>query len=138
MGFKCFERSNLDQILLIIGLQSFVGIGTLPYMSPEMANMEEYNYKTDVYSFRILLHAIFVGSLPKQNLKDKLNHVRIPLPNPSSSISQCCIDLISKCADPKPDKFMKNNSFKLTPNVNSIVVSRRNFELEITDQVQIG
>lgn len=39
------------------------GIGTLAYMSPEMQNEDEYNHKTDVYSFGIVLHVIFTGKV---------------------------------------------------------------------------
>lgn len=53
------------------------GIGTFAYISPEMLNKENYDCKTDVYSFGILLFYIFVGKLPKQNLKDKLNGKQI-------------------------------------------------------------
>lgn len=35
------------------------GVGTLAYMSPEMQNEEEYDYKTDVYSFGVLLFVLF-------------------------------------------------------------------------------
>ena len=120
------------------------GVGTLSYMSPEMVNLEDYDYKTDVYSFGVLLYYVFIGHLPKFTLKEKLNNAKFPLPEPSSSISQCCVDLIAKCTESKPKdrpdfgeiiEFMKNNSFKLTPNVNSSIVSRRNLELEIIDQM---
>ncbi|KAK8839917.1 hypothetical protein M9Y10_031631 [Tritrichomonas musculus] len=47
------------------------GIGTLAYMSPEMASEEEYSNKTDVYSFGILLQYILIGKLPDYSLKDK-------------------------------------------------------------------
>lgn len=59
------------------------GIGTFTYMSPEILNNEDYDYKTDVYSFGILLFYIFVGNLPKQNLKDKTNGKPIEIPSPS-------------------------------------------------------
>lgn len=45
------------------------GIGTLAYMSPEMVNKEDYDGKTDFYSFGIVLHFIFVGNIPEQTLK---------------------------------------------------------------------
>lgn len=63
------------------------GIGTLSYMSPEMANEEEYDNKTDVYSFGIVLHCIFVGCLPKQQLRDKMVGKPIKLPSTSEKIS---------------------------------------------------
>lgn len=38
------------------------GIGTPAYMSPEMSNDEEYDNKTDVYSFGVLLFVLFIES----------------------------------------------------------------------------
>lgn len=64
------------------------GLGTFAYMSPEMLNEEDYDYKTDVYSYGVVLYYIFVGTLPKQNLKNKLTGKEIPLPLPSPSISK--------------------------------------------------
>lgn len=37
------------------------------------------------------------GKLPKYSMKDKLMKKEVPLPKPSSSISEFCIDLISRC-----------------------------------------
>ena len=45
------------------------GIGTLAYMSPEMVNEEEYDSKTDVYSYGVVLFALFttsVWSIPRR------------------------------------------------------------------------
>lgn len=63
------------------------GIGTLSYMSPEMANEEEYDNKTNVYSFGIVLHCIFAGSIPKQSLRDKMVGKQINLSSPSENIT---------------------------------------------------
>lgn len=41
------------------------GIGTLACMSPEMQNEEEYDKKTDVYSFGVLLYVLH-ASIPKE------------------------------------------------------------------------
>ena len=64
------------------------GIGTFAYVSPEMANEENYNNKTDVYSYGVVLLTIFNGHLPKQSLKDKINKKPARLPHSSSSISK--------------------------------------------------
>ncbi|KAK8837967.1 hypothetical protein M9Y10_035911 [Tritrichomonas musculus] len=62
------------------------GIGTLAYMSPEMSNEEEYDNKTDVYSFGVLLFVLFTRRFPKQNLKDKLNNKPIKFPEASHAL----------------------------------------------------
>lgn len=41
------------------------GIGDLAYMSPEMVNEEEYDNKTGVYSYCIVLFTLFTGNLLK-------------------------------------------------------------------------
>ena len=79
------------------------GIGTLAYMSPEMLNEEEYDCKTDVYSFGVILYFMFFGSIPKQSLKDKTNGKPITVQfSPSPSVSSFCIELIRKCLSPNP------------------------------------
>ena len=114
------------------------GVGTFAYMSPEMLNQEDYDYKTDVYSFGIVLYFLFVGSLPTQSLRDKLIGKKVEMPRPSQSISKCCIELISKCLSFEPSgrpsfdeilKFISDNNFNLASFVDQQIVSRRNREL---------
>lgn len=92
---KRFEAKIIDFGLVhvseMLNGESFVsltkGIGTFAYMSPEMLNEDDYDYKTDVYSFGVYLYVLFTGSLPKQKLNEKLSK-KVPLPNPSPSICQ--------------------------------------------------
>lgn len=53
-----------------------------------MLNEEDYDYKTDAYSFGVVLYFVFVGSLLKQNLKDQMAGNKVQLPEPSESISK--------------------------------------------------
>ena len=73
------------------------GVGTLAYMSPEMLNEEAYDAKTDVYSYGVVLFALFTGDVPKQKLRDRMNNVPIAFPAASPSMSAYCIDLIKRC-----------------------------------------
>lgn len=41
-------------------------------MYPEMQNEENYDNKTDVYSYGIVLYVILSGNLLKQKMSDKL------------------------------------------------------------------
>ena len=119
------------------------GVGTFAYMSPEMLNEEDYDYKTDVYSFGVILHFIFVGSLLKQNLKDKMVGNSIKPPKSSESISKLCIELISKCLSYKPSerpsfdeilKMIRDNSYNLASFVDQSIVARKDQELELFKQ----
>lgn len=119
------------------------GIGTLSYMSPEMDNEEEYDNKTDVYSFGIVLHCIFAGNLPKQSLRDKMNGKQINLPSPDENISSFCINLISQCLAFDPSKRpsfeqilnqLRENSYELVQGVNPSNLSMRDKELEYIEK----
>ncbi|KAK8849986.1 hypothetical protein M9Y10_018580 [Tritrichomonas musculus] len=63
-----FLESNLQEVN-----QSLTNsVGTLAYMYPEMQNEENYDNKTDVYSYGIVLYVILSGNLLKQKMSDKL------------------------------------------------------------------
>lgn len=114
-------------------------------MSPEMVNEEVYNNKTDVYSFGIMLYRIFLDSLPKQNMKEKANRVKIIVPKPKKPISEFCSELISKCIEPdsklRPSfkdilQLMRNKSFMLAYDVDPSLISKRDEELEKIESTQ--
>ena len=107
------------------------GIGTFSYMSPEMLNEEEYNNKTDVYSYGIILFTLFTGKLPKQSLKERFDKVPIKFPKPSSKISKYCISHIKRCTSFNPDERpsfdeiindIAKNSFEIASNVDTIMI----------------
>lgn len=122
------------------------GVGTFYYMSPEMLNEDDYDSKTDVYSFGILLYYIFTGTILKIKLKDKLNGEPFELPNESENISKLCINLVYKCLEHKPSKRpsfkeilseMREKSFQLAPDVDASIVDRRDKELtQFENEVQ--
>ena len=120
------------------------GIGTLAYMSPEMINEEDYDNKTDVYSFGVVLYYMFIGSLPNLSFKDKLNKKNVALPSPSPSISSLCLDLIAKCLDPNPSDRpsfeeilieMRKKSYELADDVNPLIISKRDKELDLIEKI---
>lgn len=114
--------------------------GYYEFMSPELINEEDVTYKTDVYSFGIIVYYLFVGKLPQQSLAEKTKKVPIKLPEASDSISQFCINLISKCVSINPDdrpsfekilEELKSNSYELASEVNKKIISKRNQELDM-------
>ncbi|KAK8888726.1 hypothetical protein M9Y10_033460 [Tritrichomonas musculus] len=115
------------------------GIGSFAYMSPEMANEEEYDNKTDVYSFGAVLHRIFYGSLPKQSMKNKANGMKIEIERPVPPVSVFCAELISKCLEPDPKMrpsfkqildLMRSKSFLLADDVDPSLIIERDNELK--------
>lgn len=134
---KIHETSNEDYSFLSQSMSK--GLKAMEYMSPEMSEDNNYNFKTDVYSFGILLYYLFVGKLPNQSLKDKLDGKKIKLPKPSSSISKDCIDLISKCVSFKSSErptfddiliYIRDKKYLLASDVDHQIVSQRDQQLE--------
>lgn len=88
-----------------------------------------------------LLELLFITCLlPKQKLKDKMASKKIALPEESSSISQCCIDLIEKCLSEDQDerptfkeilKYLRNHSYSLSSDVDQEIIANRDKELDL-------
>lgn len=119
------------------------GTEALEFMSPEMIKGDKYDNKTDIYSFGVLLYFLFVGSLPHQEIEDKLNAKKISLPSQSPSISSFCINVISKCLSFDPSDRpsfenildeMRKNFYQLADSVNSMIISKRDKELELIEK----
>ena len=130
-----------------VGNQLKKGITTVAYMSPELVNEEEYDNKTDVYSFGILLYHLFTGSLPNQALRDKLNYVPIKYPQQSDNISNCCISIIKSCTSSQPSnrpsfekiiEYFLSNSFALAPEIDVKAITQRYNELIQTNENSIS
>ena len=105
-----------------------------------MLNEEEYDNKTDVYSFGIVIYFLFTGNLPKQSMKDKMKGKEINLPEKSSSISDFCIQLIKRCLsyDPKDRPSseeilndLRKNDYSLASSIDKSVVHQRDMELSL-------
>lgn len=110
------------------------GVGTFYYMSPEMLSEGDYDYKTDVYSYGVVLYYLFLEKLPKITLKDKMSNKEVPLPEPSSSISAECLDIIKKCLRSAPIdrpsfkkilEKMRECSFNLASEVDQESIKKR-------------
>ena len=109
------------------------GIGTFEYMSPEMLDQKDYDNKTDVYSYGIVLFVLLTGSLPKQKITDKMSRKPIQFPA-HSSITSDGIELIKKCtsfyANERPSfkeiiDFIERKSFKIAAEVDIEILRER-------------
>lgn len=115
-------------------------VGSDAFMSPEMSNDDDnYNSKTDVYSFGVVVYFIFVGKLPNQSFKEKMERKPVKLPMESTSISSICIDLLSRCLSINPKdrpsfneilEFLRANKFMLSSDIDPTIISKRDKELE--------
>ncbi|KAK8836639.1 hypothetical protein M9Y10_037575 [Tritrichomonas musculus] len=114
------------------------GIGTLACMSPEMVNEEEYDNKTDAYSYGVVLFALFTGGLPRQSMRDRQTNVTMECPTASSDISDYCISLIKRCTSFKASERptfdgiiddMFSNNFQLASEVDVKAIKHRFREL---------
>ncbi|KAK8834959.1 hypothetical protein M9Y10_001592 [Tritrichomonas musculus] len=134
-----FGFAHLSETYLIETNTSLTkNIGDFVFMSPEMQGDDDYDNKTDVFSFGVVLYNIFTGQVPNITMKDRINKIPPTFPSSSPMISECCIELIKKCMSydvkerPTFDEildFMKDNLFKLADEVDIELISQRYKEL---------
>lgn len=134
-----FGFAHLSETYLIETNTSLTkNIGDFVFMSPEMQGDDDYDNKTDVFSFGVVLYNIFTGQVPNITMKDRINKIPPAFPSSSPMISECCIELIKKCMSydvkerPTFDEildFMKDNLFKLADEVDIELISQRYKEL---------
>jgi len=89
--------------------QSGVGIGTPNYMSPEQAQGDKVDYRTDIYALGIMLYELATGEAPFRSdtpMGVLVKHITTPLPKPSqvnAQISEEVEHVILTAAAKKPD-----------------------------------
>lgn len=107
----------------------------------ELLNEDNYDHKTDVYLFGMFLYYIFTGKTLIFNSDEK----SIQFPEPTNSMQQYCIDLIKKCLTVHPAERpsieevledMKNNSYSFADDIDEIIVSSRDNELDLIESKQ--
>lgn len=76
------------------------GVGTLPFMAPELVNQDEdYNEKVDVYAFGVVVHFILTrGQMPP--FKGTGKYIELKLPDSINSLPQ---STIKSCWSLPPD-----------------------------------
>lgn len=133
---------NFGQVFVLNAIQNesislTKNIGDLAFMSPEMLNDDDdkdYDNKTDIYSFGVILYKLFTGNLPNISIKDRIKKVLPVFPHPTPSVSECCIELIKMCMQYEPSQrpsfdeildFMKQHSFALAANVDTKLIFQR-------------
>lgn len=111
------------------------------FLSPEIIGKKEYDSKTDVYSFGVLVYYIFCEKPPKIEKDEK----KIVFNDPSKSISDFCCHLISKCLSSDPNERptfkeiledIKKHSYNLASSVDESIISHRDDELIQYDLIE--
>lgn len=111
------------------------GIGTLYYMSPEIAYGSSYDFKTDVFSFGVILFVLVTGGLPKIGVIDFMNGKKFDIPQDVTPfVSDLIISCLSMTQEKRPSfeeiiEIMKANNFMIFPDVDQFFVLERYHQL---------
>jgi TolB-like protein/Tfp pilus assembly protein PilF len=85
-------------------------MGTIAYMSPEQAQGEKVDHRTDIWSFGVVLYEIFTGQLPFKGEQDQavvysiLNKKPKPITEWCSEIPVSIGQVVDKALEKNPDK----------------------------------
>jgi len=82
--------------------------GVLPYIAPEVLDGNSYTFKSDIYSFGVIMVEVSTGKPPYLNIPHDgnlalaiCNDLR---PRVAKGTPQCYIDLVNECLDAIPEK----------------------------------
>ncbi|RGB41437.1 kinase-like domain-containing protein [Rhizophagus diaphanus] len=82
--------------------------GVLPYVAPEILNGKPYSFKSDIYSFGIIMIEVSTGKPPHGNIPHDEN-LAIAIcdglrPTVAKGTPKCYIDLVNRCLSANPDE----------------------------------
>ena len=90
--------------------QEGTAMGTIAYMSPEQAQGEEVDHRTDIWSFGVVLYEMFGGQLPFMGEQDQavvysiLNKKPKPITELRSEVPVSIEQVVDKALEKNPDK----------------------------------
>jgi len=90
--------------------QEGMTMGTVAYMSPEQAQEEEVDHRTDIWSFGVVLYEMFCGQLPFKGEQDQavvysiLNNKPKPVTDLRSEIPVSIGQVVDKALEKNPEK----------------------------------
>jgi len=89
-----------------------IGVGTLPWMAPEVLEGKRYSTKADVYSFGMIMYEVLARTVPFRELSrvEEIKQAIISGGRPEilGEVARACpegyIDLMEKCWSPKVER----------------------------------
>ena len=90
--------------------QEGMTMGTIAYMSPEQARGEEVDFRTDIWSFGVVLYEMFGGQLPFKGEQDQavvysiLNKQPKPITDLRSEMPTSIEQVVAKALEKNPDE----------------------------------
>lgn len=108
-----FSKAMSTAWLTITG----TSISNVEYMSPEQAEGEEIDHRTDIYSFGIIAYEMLTGSVPFKRERGSsilslamkhINSLPEPLKNLNTEIPDWLESIVLKCLEKKPSKRFNN------------------------------
>jgi len=85
-------------------------LGTIDYMSPEQAQGNEIDHRTDIWSFGVVLYEMFCGERPFKGDYDQavvysiLNEQPVPLEELYEDIPKALINIVNGCLKKNPEE----------------------------------
>lgn len=119
------------------------GVGTYDYMSPEMKDKKPFDFKTDVYSFGIVLFYIINGEIPNRTTVEVANNLPILDEMYLKNVTSFCKDLIHECIKLNPKDRpsfseildeLRDNNYMLIENIDTSIIRKRDIQLMLFNQ----
>lgn len=138
---KKFFRDPYEELNFCMEIGCFLDPYNLKRDQKEI--VDTFNEKIDSYSFGVLLFVLFTGKNPYSKMIHLFKHLPIEMPEKSKDISQCTVELITKCMNNNPYErpgfdeilhLIRKNSYMLADEVDAKLVKKRDDELSFYEE----
>lgn len=116
-GFSKFKISDFSESTICSDdITMTGGVGSVFFMSPEIMNEDNYDEKTDVFSFGSVLFNIVTGEIPRMKMSDLIRGIRCEIP---PNVNNACRELINNCWNQSPSSRPTFDDILISLEVNS-------------------